>query len=439
MSDIERPNSEQSRRGDSFAESGALYSEGTTEQASPSDYPDDIMKAAKKYTDDGDFLDFLGDGGAADDQQTTEPDPNGKTSFTAEEESPASDSEGTESTRKDNRSRLKGWKLSELATRPDPIWILENTIPSGLTTVYGPPKSTKTFWCVEIATCFAAGAPFHGTQLGKRGRVLYVAAEGGGKAIYNRIMAVARRRGMAEADLEVNLEIVEHGMDLNNPESVDEFLKENPGRWDLLIIDTLARCMSGDENSTAEMNMAVAECDRIRRKAGGDLILVHHQGWAKARPRGASALFGALDALIRISRTPDRHTSVEVEALREGAVKENNGTLYRLVDGALEPVTPKAKGVEKLRERERRMLEVLEMLFDVSKDPVATKKWRDAVGKASPPILDGKFKKSRDQQWRRAVTALTELDVIKVYGDATVIPWVPADDFKEQEDLEEDG
>jgi hypothetical protein len=283
----------------------------------------------------------------------------------------------------------------------------------------------------------AAEKPFHGASLGKYGRVLYVAAEGGGKAIYNRIMAVARKRGIAEADLEANLEIVEHGMDLNNPESVDEFLKENPGHWDLIIIDTLARCMSGDENSTAEMNMAVAECDRIRRKAGGDLILVHHQGWGKARrPRGASALFGALDALIRISRTPDRYTLVEVEALREGAVKENNGILYSLIDSALEPVTLKSKGVEKLRERERRMLEVLGILFEASKDPVAIKKWRNTVESVSPPILEGKSKKSRDQQWRRAVEALTKLEAVNVYGE-TVMPWVPADDFKE-EDVEED-
>jgi hypothetical protein len=440
MGTIERSNSEHSRDGDDSVDFSALYSE-ESERASLRDRPDDMEGSEQDVmagSKDADFLDFLGGSGAADQGQIPEPGPGPAPDALGESSNASGDD--TRSAQKASRSRLKGWKLSELATRPDPIWILENTIPSGLTTVYGPPKSTKTFWCVEIATCFAAGAPFHGTNLGKCGRVLYVAAEGGGKAIYNRIMAVARKRGIAEANLEANLEIVEHGMDLNNPESVDEFLKENPGHWDLLIIDTLARCMSGDENSTPEMNEAVAECDRIRRKAGGDLILVHHQGWAKARPRGASALFGALDALIRISRTPDRGTIVEVEALREGAVKENNGTLYRLVDGALESVTPKPKGVEKLRERERRMLELLEMLFDVSKGPVATKKWRDNVGDASPPILDGKSKKSQDQQWRRAVETLTKFEAIKDYG-ATVMPWLAAEDFqeeKEEEDVEED-
>jgi hypothetical protein len=330
------------------------------------------------------------------------------------------------------RSRFKGWRLSELAKRPDPVWILPNTIPAGLTVVYGLPKAGKSFWCIEVAVCFAASAPFHGEKLGKSGRVLYVAAEGGGKAIYNRIMTVARKRGIAEVDLESNLEIVEHSIDLNNPNTVDEFLKENPGGWDLVIIDTLARCMSADENSTADMNMVVAECDRIRRKTGGDMILVHHQGWAKARPRGASALFGALDALIRVYRNADRYAVVEVEALREGAVNENGGTLYCLSQGVMEPVAPKPKGMDKLRERERKMLDILNTLFDESENTVSIKHWRAVVEGVSPPILDGTSKKLRDQQWRRAVATLTKVEGIKVY-DNDVMPWRPADDFKEEE------
>lgn len=329
------------------------------------------------------------------------------------------------------RSRFKGWKLSELAKRPEPVWILKGTIPAGLSVVYGLPKAGKSFWCIEVAACFAAGAPFHGAPLGKSGRVLYVAAEGGGKAIYNRIMSVARKRGIAETDLEPNFEIVEHAVDLNNPKSVDEFLKVNPGRWDLVIIDTLARCMSADENSTADMNMVISECDRIRRKTAGDLIVVHHQGWTKARPRGASALFGALDALIRIYRNPDRFTVVEVEALREGAV-DNAGTLYRLVDGVMEPVASKPNGLDKLRDRERKMLEILETLSGASKVPVTIKEWRAAVEAVVPPILDATSKKVRDQQWRRAVATLTKVESIKVEGGG-VIPWIPSSDFNEDD------
>jgi AAA domain len=218
---------------------------------------------------------------------------------------------------------------------------------------------------------------------------------------------------------------------LNNVQSVDEFLKENPGNWDLVVIDTLARCMSGDENSTPDMNMAVAECDRIRRKAGGDLILVHHQGWSKARPRGASALFGALDGLIRVYRNPERYTVVEVEALREGAVNERAGALYRLIDGVMEPIAPKPKGVDKLQGRERNMLEVLDTLCGATGGAVPTKQWREAVESMGPPVLDGKTKKVRDQQWRRAFANLTEVETIKVYG-SDVLPWRPSDDFKEE-------
>jgi hypothetical protein len=195
--------------------------------------------------------------------------------------------------------------------------------------------------------------------------------------------------------------------------------------------------MSSDENSTADMNMVVAECDRIRRKTEGDLILVHHQGWSKVRPRGASALFGALDGLIRIYRNADRYTVVEVEALREGAVNDNNGELYRLVDGVMEPVAQNTKGIDKLRDRERKMLEILELLFTGANASVPMKHWRAKVESVAPPILDGKSKKVRDQQWRRAFGKLAEVEAIKVVGDQ-VMPWRPSDDFKEGEETEDD-
>ena len=44
-------------------------------------------------------------------------------------------------------------------------------------------------------------------------------------------------------------------------------------------------------------------------------------------------------------------------------MKENNGVLYRLVDGVMEPIAPRAKGMDKLRDRERKMLSILEAQF----------------------------------------------------------------------------
>jgi hypothetical protein len=142
-------------------------------------------------------------------------------------------------------------------------------------------------------------------------------------------------------------------------------------------------------------------------------------------------LLGALDGLIRVYRNPDRYTVVEVEALREGAVNEGAGALYRLVDGAMEPIAPKPKGVDKPQDRERKMLEVLDTLCGATGGAVPTKQWREVVERTAPPILDGKAKKARDQQWRRAVANLTEFESIRVLG-SDVLPWRPSDDFREE-------
>ena len=71
----------------------------------------------------------------------------------------------------------------------------------------------------------------------------------------------------------------------------------------LIVIDTLARAFSGDENSTANMNEFVAGCDAIRSYYPNCTILVvHHTGLSEAkRPRGSSALMAAVDTSFLLS------------------------------------------------------------------------------------------------------------------------------------------
>jgi hypothetical protein len=67
-----------------------------------------------------------------------------------------------------------------------------------------------------------------------------------------------------------------------------------------IVIDTLARCSEGDENSNSDMGRFVAAADEIRmRLKGATVVVVHHT--PKSDPetlRGASALHGAIDSAI---------------------------------------------------------------------------------------------------------------------------------------------
>lgn len=95
---------------------------------------------------------------------------------------------------------------------------------------------------------------------------------------------------------------------------------------DLVIVDPLARFMSGDENSTRDMGRLVAALDTLVEAYGVAILLVHHTGKPRAegeraggeRLRGSSALFGAVDSVLLLDRVDAEHLRLTLE-LRHGA------------------------------------------------------------------------------------------------------------------------
>jgi hypothetical protein len=79
---------------------------------------------------------------------------------------------------------------------------------------------------------------------------------------------------------------------------------------DLLVIDPLARFLSGDENNTREMGRLIAGLDELIQAYGVAVELVHHTALPKAddpregglRLRGSSALFAAADSALILDR-----------------------------------------------------------------------------------------------------------------------------------------
>jgi hypothetical protein len=81
----------------------------------------------------------------------------------------------------------------------------------------------------------------------------------------------------------------------------------------MIVIDTQARITVGvEENSAKEMGLVVAEFDRLRRVGGGSTILiVHHQGNAGQQARGSSAMLGAAQTELTVTKK-DRLVTVAV-------------------------------------------------------------------------------------------------------------------------------
>jgi hypothetical protein len=175
--------------------------------------------------------------------------------------------------------------------------LVENTIALWV----GKQASFKSFALLDLLLCIATGTPWHGRAV-VQGPVVYVSAEGSA-GITQRIQAWEIAHGVrAGPDFYVLPEPVQ----LLDTGEVDAFLSALvglPAMPRAIGVDTLARSMvGGDENSAKDMGLAVAALDRIRRLSGATMIPVHHVTKADGTVRGSSALMGAIDTSVEVTR-----------------------------------------------------------------------------------------------------------------------------------------
>ncbi|OOY07357.1 helicase RepA family protein [Thioclava sp. F36-7] len=217
-----------------------------------------------------------------------------------------------------------------------------------LSMLVAPSGSGKSFVALDLAHAIAAGTCW-GSQKTRPGTVVYVAAEDP-DGIRDRLRAieVAKPEAAETVDvlrslftIEASVPLIEEGPVTN---LIGAFEYADP---DLVIFDTLARCLAGaDENSSREMGSVIASLDRIRRETGAHVMLVHHTGKdATKGARGSSALRAAVDAEIAVTKDGDRIT-VSASKIRNGAAPAPLDFMLSPVDGApscvLRPVAHRA-------------------------------------------------------------------------------------------------
>lgn len=163
--------------------------------------------------------------------------------------------------------------------------------------LYGEPGAGKTFVVLDMALHIAQGRSWYGSRV-REGRVLYVAAEGG-NGLRRRLRAAVG----PHADLPPGFCVLPVPIFLDDPQAcarLDQFI-EDQGGFDLIVFDTLARSMTGDENLQQDMGRVITAADALRKKWSATVLLVHHTGKDAARgARGSSALLGGVDTEIAL-------------------------------------------------------------------------------------------------------------------------------------------
>lgn len=185
------------------------------------------------------------------------------------------------------------------------FWQVEDILEKGsICQVFGPSFSGKSYFVMYLAACMSAGEKF-GDKRTIKSRVTYVYGEGN--------HGIKRRlRAIKHAYPDLNLTELRYSKDLPNfmdDKSFKEFghkLKKSGGT-DVIIVDTLARAMSGgDENSGVDMGIVSARLSKLRDYFGCSVVVVHHTGHSNQdRGRGHSSNYAALDNEIKVEKGVD--------------------------------------------------------------------------------------------------------------------------------------
>jgi hypothetical protein len=184
---------------------------------------------------------------------------------------------------------------------------------------------------MDLSLSVATGRPWLGTYGTLRGPVLYIVGEGLGGF-------PARRRAWGQEhgfSGRAGVSFIREPVGFDAPSQVDKLLRTLEGLDgipSLIVVDTLARCIIGDENQTHEMGRFLAGIGQVQRATDAAVLVLHHTGHDKRRERGSTALRASADAVMLVVAPKSGHRELHCE-------KQRDAELFSPIAFRLRPVT----------------------------------------------------------------------------------------------------
>jgi hypothetical protein len=214
---------------------------------------------------------------------------------------------------------------TEIAITTEVTAIVKGVLhPGDIAVLYGASGVGKTFVAVDLSYHVALGVDWHGQRV-RSVPVLLVILEGM-RGARHRMVAYREKMGsagpmLARLTIHTPLDKTEAGKEGEAAIIVNaRAFGNHAGRpVGLIVIDTLARAIAGDdENSAQDITAFVGRASAIARETGACVLIIHHPGKDDARGmRGSSALFAACDAVIKITEQ-DEKRFVSTEKVKDG-------------------------------------------------------------------------------------------------------------------------
>lgn len=181
---------------------------------------------------------------------------------------------------------------------PDPL-IGDLLFRDSIAWLQGKPGGGKSFVALDWSASVGAGMPWQGQDVPTRGPVLYIVAEG-----IAGIPARVRAWEAVTGQPMTGVHFLPVAVQLLDPVDLEALLAITRELHPVLIVvDTQARVTLGaDENSSRDMGALVHAADRLRIATRACILLVHHEARAGDNLRGSSALDGAAETIIRVTK-----------------------------------------------------------------------------------------------------------------------------------------
>jgi hypothetical protein len=163
---------------------------------------------------------------------------------------------------------------------PELDFVLPGMIKGTVGALISPGGAGKSMWALQTAIQIASG--FDSLENGAKpvqGKVYYLAAEDPETALHHRLYAIGKSIDPSTYD------VIEHNLTISTPdgEPIDLLAPDSETKLSeelkdhrLLIIDTLRRVHSKNENDSGEMAAVIAKMEWIAARTGVSVLFLHH-------------------------------------------------------------------------------------------------------------------------------------------------------------------
>ena len=195
-------------------------------------------------------------------------------------------------------------KASDIKLDPKSDYLIKGWLGSkAVSVVYGDSNCGKSFFGLDIAAHVASGHKWNNCNV-RKGNVLYLACEGGGKSYTPRVEAIKTARDKLHEGVGLDqFYLLPLQIDLHGAVDVEALSLALPKEeFALIVIDTLAMSIGvGSENDSKDMGQYIRNIITLRSGYNCHVLIIHHSGKDKNKgARGHTSLRAAVDTEIEI-------------------------------------------------------------------------------------------------------------------------------------------